>query len=116
MIAPRGSVNVNRRYQALAVLGLVGLVMASTTAAGAAPGTPPASGDRKPVIVVLRNQHSELSAKSATAQRRATTQSEQAPLVDRARAGGATNVKRFSVVNGVSATMTDAQAAQLRAD
>jgi len=116
MIAPRGSVNVNRRYQALAVLGLVGLVMASTTAAGAAPGTPPATGDRKPVIVVLRNQHSELAAKSATAQRRVTTQSEQAPLVDRATAGGATNVKRFSVVNGFSATMTDAQAAQLRAD
>src|SRR6266568_3382033 len=116
MIAPRGSVNVNRRYQALAVLGLVGLVMASTTTAGAAPGTPPATGDRKPVIVVLRNQHSELAAKSATAQRRVTTQSEQAPLVDRATAGGATNVKRFSVVAGSLTKKTDAQAAQLRAD
>ncbi len=109
-------VNINRRYQALVVLGLAGLVMTSTTAAGASPGRPPATGDRQPVIVILRNQHPELPAKAAGAQRRAVTQNEQAPLVDRARVAGATNVKRFSVVNGFSASMSDAQIAQLRAD
>ena len=97
----RGSVNVKRKYQALVVLGLGGLVMASTTAAGAATTKAPSAGDRKPVIVVLRNQHQELPARGAGAQRRMVTQSEQAPLVDQARAGGATNVKRFSVVNGL---------------
>ena len=108
--------NVKRKYQALVVLGLGGLVMASTTAAGAATTKAPSAGDRKPVIVVLRNQHQELPARGAGAQRRMVTQSEQAPLVDQARAGGATNVKRFSVVNGFSANMTDAQAATLQAD
>ena len=108
--------NVKRKYQALVVLALGGLVMASTTAAGAATTKAPSAGDRKPVIVVLRNQHQELPARGAGAQRRMVTQSEQAPLVDQARAGGATNVKRFSVVNGFSANMTDAQAATLQAD
>jgi hypothetical protein len=110
-------VKFNRRIQVpLMALALGGLVMASATAAGAAPGKPPATGDRKPVIVVLRNQHAELPAKSAAAQRRSTTQREQAPLADKARAGGATGVKHFSVINGFAATMSPAQVAQMQAD
>src|SRR2546423_14179116 len=79
--ATRGAtVKFNRRIQVpLMALALGGLVMASATAAGAAPGKPPAAGGRKPVIVGLRNPPTQLPAQAAAAPRRSPTQSEQAP-------------------------------------
>ena len=64
--------------------------------------------------MVLKNQHPDISAKAAT--RRQVTGRDQAPLVNRARAAGATAVKNFAVINGFAATMTAAQAGSLAAD
>jgi hypothetical protein len=72
------------------------------------------TGEKHPVIVLLKNQHPELSVKTAKVQRLAATNSDQAPLVGSAQATGAQDIKRFSVINGFSAKMTDAEAANLR--
>ncbi|HVV21398.1 MAG TPA: S8 family serine peptidase, partial [Pseudonocardiaceae bacterium] len=93
------------------------------TAGGAQPLTPAvvarlAEGPKKPVIVVLRNQHPEdPPSKSATigARRAAVTQSDQRALVTQARQAGATHVTQFSVVNGFAATMTAAESQHLAA-
>ena len=66
------------------------------------------------MIVLLKNQHPELSVKTAKAQRKAATTADQAPLVNSAQATGAQDIKKFSVINGFSAKMTDAEAANLR--
>jgi len=108
----------SQKYRlAIAGAAVAGLVLAVPGAAGAAPApaaTP--SGAQSPVIVILRNQHPELNARTAKTQRQNTTRSDQAPLVDRAKRGGASNVKNFSVVNGFSAKMSAADADSLRAD
>jgi hypothetical protein len=76
-----------------------------------------AAGPRKPVIVLLRNQHPEAPANSGnTVHRIATTQADQRQLVDQARESGATRVTQFSVVNGFAATMTPAESDHLAAD
>lgn len=102
-----------RRRQLAAVvaasLAAAGLMPASTAVAASA-------GPKQPVIVVLRNQHPELPAKSAAQARRQTTARDQAPLVSGARGSGATDVKTFSIINGFSASMTAAEAGALRAD
>ncbi|HZP54489.1 S8 family serine peptidase [Actinocrinis sp.] len=87
---------------------------AAAVSPGAISTTASSAGARSSFIVVLRNQHPDLSAKAAS--RRRVTGQDQAPLVSRARAGGATAVKTFSVVNGFAATMTAAQARDLAAD
>ncbi|NUR29694.1 MAG: S8 family serine peptidase, partial [Catenulispora sp.] len=74
------------------------------------------AGPRHPVIVLLKDQHPELSVKSAKAQRKASADKDQAPLVSSAQATGAQDIKKFSVINGFSAKMTDAEAANLRQD
>jgi Subtilase family/Peptidase inhibitor I9 len=106
---------VKRKYL-LAVAGaaVVSLVLVIPGAAGAAPT--PAAGAQSPVIVILKNQHQELSAKAARAQRQSVTRSDQAPLVDSARRSGATSVKTYSVINGFSAKVSANEAASLRAD
>ena len=63
------------------VLGLVGV-------AEAAP-SPSASGPTQHVIVLLKNQHADVPASAANAGRRAqVTNSDQAPLVARAKSHG----------------------------
>ena len=116
-----------RRHR-IAVVAVTALGLgAGTTAAaqaGAAPARPTAAqqaaalstGAKHPVIVLLKNQHPELSAKTAKAQRKASADQEQAPLVGSARAAGAQDIKKFSVINGFSAKMTDAEAEHLRQD
>ncbi|WP_326853525.1 S8 family serine peptidase [Actinocrinis sp.] len=74
----------------------------------------PAAVAKSPFIVVLTNQHPDVSAKAT--RRRQIIGQDQAPLVARARSGGAANIKAFSVVNAFAATMTAAQADSLRAD
>ncbi|GAA1963188.1 S8 family serine peptidase [Catenulispora subtropica] len=74
------------------------------------------TGAKHPVIVLLKNQHPELSVKTAKAQRKASADQDQAPLVSSAQATGAQDIKKFSVINGFSAKMTDAEAAHLRQD
>jgi hypothetical protein len=98
---------------------LAGTLAAALAAAGLMPAgaaSAASAGPKQPVIVVLRDQHPELPAKSDAQARRQTTARDQAPLVSGARGSGATDVKTFSIINGFSASMTTAEANTLRAD
>jgi hypothetical protein len=110
--------NVKRRYRlvlgATAIAGLV--IAAGPGVASAAPAKAPSTTDSHPVIVVLKNQHPELNAKSARGQRQSAARNDQAPLVDSARKSGATNLKSFSIVNGFSAKMSSAEIQHLDTD
>ncbi|ACU69816.1 peptidase S8 and S53 subtilisin kexin sedolisin [Catenulispora acidiphila DSM 44928] len=106
---------------AVTALGL-GIGTSAAALAAPAPARPSAAqqlaalstGAKHPVIVLLKNQHPELSVKTAKAQRKAATTADQTPLVNSAQATGAQDIKKFSVINGFSAKMTDAEAANLR--
>ncbi|HZN18472.1 MAG TPA: S8 family serine peptidase, partial [Micromonosporaceae bacterium] len=111
--------DLRRTYRAsLLAAALTGLVVASVPVVSGAPtaGAAAPAGAREPVIVILKNQHPELPARSAAAARKATVEREQAPLADRARRAGATDLKAFSVINGFAAKMTRPEAERLRAD
>ena len=106
---------------AVTALGL-GIGTSAAALASPTPARPSAAqqlaalstGAKHPVIVLLKNQHPELSVKTAKSQRKAATTADQAPLVTNAQATGAQDIKKFSVINGFSAKMTDAEAANLR--
>ncbi|MEY9894825.1 hypothetical protein ABIA31_008513 [Catenulispora sp. MAP5-51] len=110
---------------AVAAFGLAAAA-AMTTTALASPGAsgPSAtqqlaalsSGSQIPVIVVLKNQHPDLAAKTSTAQRKQATANDQNALLNHAKSTGAKDVKTFSIVNGFAAKMTPAEAAHLRSD
>ncbi|WP_344667181.1 S8 family serine peptidase [Catenulispora yoronensis] len=108
---------------AVTALGL-GAGTSAMAQAGSVPARPSAAqqlaalstGAKHPVIVLLKNQHPELSAKTAKAQRKASADQDQAPLVNNAQATGAQDIKKYSVINGFSAKMTDAEADHLRLD
>ena len=112
-----------RRHR-IAVVAVTALGLAVGTSAAAfaspAPARPSAAqqlaalstGVKHPRDRAARNQHPELSVKTAKAQRKAATTADQAPLVSNAQATGAQDIKKFSVVNGFSAKMTDARGRQ----
>src|SRR5215469_10428903 len=100
----------------LAGAAAVGLVLAIPGAAGAAPVPAATGGDQSSVIVILKNQHTELNARTAKTQRQNATRNDQAPLVDSAKRSGASNVKTFSVINGFAAKVSPSEAASLRSD
>jgi hypothetical protein len=81
--------------------------------ASAASNAPTAASQRPAhVIVVLRNQHGNMSmAAHASANR-----SSQSPLIAHARSVGARNLHGFGLINAVAATVTPAQEAKLAAD
>jgi hypothetical protein len=103
---------------AAALAAASGAVSLALAAPGNARTGPVPAGDTKqiPVIVVLKNQHSDLNAKTARTKREQTTAGEQAPLVGAARAAGAKDIRNFSIVNGFAAKMSPDEAEQLRAD
>jgi Subtilase family len=76
-----------------------------------------ASGPTQHVIVLLKNQHSELPASAADAGRRAqVTDSDQAPLVARARSHGGKDFRQLHVANAFATSVPAAEAAALAAD
>ena len=84
--------------------------------AEAAPA-PSASGPTQHVIVLLKNQHSELPATAADAGRRAqVTNSDQAPLVARAKSHGGKDFRQLHVANAFATAVPAAEAAALAAD
>ena len=84
--------------------------------AEAAPA-PSASGPTQHVIVLLKNQHSELPATAADAGRRAqVTDSDQAPLVARAKSHGGKDFRQLHVANAFATAVPAAEAAALAAD
>jgi hypothetical protein len=110
---------------AVTALGLAAAAGATTMALGSPGPTGPSAsqqlaalgaGDQIPVIVVMKNQHPDLTAKSLGVQRKAAAATDQNPLVAHAKSTGAKDVKSFSLVNGFAAKMTPAEAAHLRSD
>lgn len=88
------------------VLGLAG-------AATAAPA-PAASGPTQHVIVLLKNQHSELPATAGS--RTQATDRDQAPLVARARSHGGKDFRQLHVTNAFATAVPASEAAALAAD
>ena len=69
------------------------------------------------VIVMLRNQHKDLSVTRSTSSPRAQAdKKDQAPLIARAKTAGVRNLHGYSSVNAFAATATSAQIAALAAD
>ena len=109
----------------LLALGIsVGVVAATvgTAAAQAAPhnAAATANGPTKNVIVVLRDQHTNLSitrgSGNSSSARVKAFHADQSPVVSRAKSSGAKNLHGFSSVNAISATVTQSQATQLATD
>jgi hypothetical protein len=91
---------------------------AATGAAPAATGAP-AVGSAVPggqVIVVLKDQHSDLNLRTQGASRRGAAFADQAPLVADIRAHGGTGVAQLVSVNAIAATVSTDEVARLRTD
>jgi Subtilase family len=88
------------------VLGLAGV-------ATAAPA-PSASGPTQHVIVLLKNQHTDLPANAGS--RTQVTNSDQAPLVARATSHGGKDVRQLHVANAFATSVPASEAAALAAD
>jgi subtilisin family serine protease len=90
-----------------------------TVAEAASPPTTPSGGYKGGnVIVVLKDQHSDLafSRGSSDSPRAKAFRSDQSSLIDKAKSQGAKALKGFGTVNAVAATVTPAQEATLAAD
>jgi hypothetical protein len=91
--------------------------VAAATPTGSQPSSSAAGNVSGNVIVVLRNQHTNLAiGKGSTSPRVKANRSDQAALLSLAKAKGARNLHGFDAINGVAATVTSAQAAALRTD
>ncbi|HEY7176219.1 MAG TPA: protease inhibitor I9 family protein, partial [Micromonosporaceae bacterium] len=84
------------------------------SSATAAPSPANTSGPAQNVIVLLRDQHTNLAVgKGMSSARVQATQRDQAPLLANAKKIGARNVRGFTLVNGFAANMTPAQMSSL---
>src|SRR5262249_53998101 len=99
------------------VAGLAVTSLAWTSATAASPGAAGAAAPTRSVIVLLRDQHTDLqAAKGMSSPRALAAQRDQAPLLASARAMGVRNRRRSSIANGFAAPVPAAQASQLAAD
>ncbi|MER6286622.1 S8 family serine peptidase [Streptomyces sviceus] len=106
--------NNNRRRAALA-----GTVLLSAFSLGAAPvqaAGDSASGSPQRVIVVMRDQLTDLPMRTQAAKRTRAAADDQAPVVARLKKSGATRVHGMSLINAVSATLEPAAIARIRED
>ncbi|MET8540164.1 S8 family serine peptidase [Kitasatospora sp. NPDC004799] len=100
------------------------MVLSLGTVAGAAPAPDPrtapataADGAPVPVIVILKDQIADAPADHGhLGARQQKAADAQAPLLDKVRAGGGTDIKSFVVGNAFSATVGPALRARLQAD
>ncbi|GAA5185916.1 hypothetical protein GCM10023322_31050 [Rugosimonospora acidiphila] len=100
---------------AAAIAAVAGVV----TPASAAPTEAPAYGSAVSggsVIVVLKNQHSDLNLRTQGDTRRAAAFADQAPLLADIRSHGGTGVSQLVSVNAIAATVSADEVARLRAD
>jgi hypothetical protein len=75
------------------------------------------SGAKEHVIVLLRDQHQNVPATPANARRRvALTDSDQSPLISKARGQHATGIRQLHVVNAFSVTASPSEVSALAAD
>jgi subtilase family protein len=87
---------------------------ASAAATPPAPVTGSAASGGK-VIVVLKDQHSDLNLRTQGAARKAAAFADQAPLVADIRAHGGTGISQLVSLNAIAATVSAAEVARLRA-
>jgi hypothetical protein len=100
-------------------LGALAVMLGGPTPAGADPGpaaAPAVDGAAAggAVIVVLKEQHSDIMLKAQGAQRTATTRSDQQSIVSDIRANGGTDVTQLVSVNAVAAHISAAEVDRLR--
>ena len=103
----------------IAVTASVAMIAAGTgTAAAQTAGPASSSGKTSNVIIVLRNQHTDLTLGrgKAASPRTNAYHTDQAPVITKAKGDGAKNLHGFDTVNAVSATVTSTQASALAAD
>ena len=108
-----------RRGAGVAALCAAALVSASLPASAnsAAGNATAALSANQPVIVVLANQYANLpDTSTGHAARLSALSSAQAPFVSALKSSGARNVRPLTVVNAVSATVSAAEEASLRAN
>src|ERR1044072_1205832 len=106
--------NNNRRRAALA-----GTVLLSAFSLGATPvqaAGDSASGSPQRVIVVMRDQLTDLPMRTQAVKRGQAAADDQAPVVAQLKKSGATRVHGMSLINAVSATLDPAAVARLRDD
>ncbi|EFH28792.1 MULTISPECIES: S8 family serine peptidase [Streptomyces] len=106
--------NNNRRRAALA-----GTVLLSAFSLGATPvqaAGDSASGSPQRVIVVMRDQLTDLPMRTQAAKRTQAAADDQAPVVAQLKKSGATRVHGMSLINAVSATLEPAAIARIRED
>ncbi|MGW3119726.1 S8 family peptidase [Streptomyces sp. NPDC001107] len=104
-------------------VALTGSLLLSVLALGAVPATAapaPASaaadGGTQRVIVLLRDQHPDLSPRTNAARRDKAVAQDQAPILSLLKDGGATRVRKLSLVNAVAATLKPSEISRIRAD
>ncbi|WP_406394160.1 S8 family serine peptidase [Streptomyces sp. NBC_00882] len=106
--------NNNRRRAALA-----GTVLLSAFSLGATPvqaAGDSASGSPQRVIIVMRDQLTDLPMRTQAAKRGQAAADDQAPVVAQLKKSGATRVHGMSLINAVSATLDPAAMARIRDD
>jgi hypothetical protein len=101
-------------------IGVVVAALGPETAQAGSGGGGAATNAGQPsqnVIVVFRNQHTDLGiVKGQASPRLDAAQRDQAPVIAGARKAGVRNIHGFKVLNGFAATVTADQAAQIAAD
>jgi hypothetical protein len=109
---------VSRRgLTALAISASVVISTASALTASAVARSAPTSSRTSNVIVVLRNQNTNLSlAKGTDSPRVAANRIDQSSVVSYAKSLGASRLLRYRTINAFAAKVTAAQAASLAAD
>ena len=114
-VRSRASIMARRITVGAASLGVVLAGMAALPAAASAAKPAVASGN---VIVVLRDQHTDLAiAKGNHASARIqANHAGQAPVIAQARSGGASRIHGFGTINAFSARVTGSEAAKLAAN
>lgn len=99
------------------VVGLAATSLAWTSATAAPAAAPAAAGPTRAVIVLLRDQHTDLPAgRGMSSPRALAARGDQAPLLAAATASGGRDVHGFNLINGFSASLTAAGVDQLAAN
>ena len=112
---PRRAKTSIRSRTVIAVTASVALIAAGTGTAAAQTAGPASSGGKTSnVIIVLRNQHTDLTLGrgKAASPRSNAYHADQAPVITRAKSAGAKNLHGFATVNAVAATVTDGAGAR----
>ncbi len=102
---------------ALVVALLTGLGLVTVEPVAASAASPANDGTTQNVIVVLHDQHDNLTiTKGKQSARVDANHADQSGAIDKARSHGAQNVHGFDTVNAYAATVTPAQQAAIAAD